>query len=161
MSDTRCYIGTDIICRFRRMNGEAVLHPMGWDAFGLPAEQYAIKTGVHPATTTRTAIDTYRRQLKSFGFSYDWSREVATIDSNYYRWTQWIWLQAYESFVIREPATPINVLEDALAAGDLTTDGESVGNGIPSTGVDWQTSTGPSNGRLWTTNAWPTSPSKW
>ena len=136
------YIGTDIICRFRRMNGEAVLHPMGWDAFGLPAEQYAIQTGVHPATTTRTAIDTYRRQLKSFGFSYDWSREVATIDSNYYRWTQWIWLQAYESFCDprTDKATPINVLEDALAAGDLTTDGKIVGTpeSLP-TGIDWQT----------------------
>ena len=103
------YIGTDIICRFRRMNGEAVLHPMGWDAFGLPAEQYAIQTGVHPATTTRTAIDTYRRQLKSFGFSYDWSREVATIDTDYYRWTQWLFQQLYRKYGIDDeepPTTP-------------------------------------------------------
>jgi leucyl-tRNA synthetase len=89
------YIATDIICRARRMQGFNVLHPMGWDAFGLPAEQYAVQTGVHPAVTTRKAIDTYRRQLKRFGFCYDWSREFATIDPQYYRWTQWIWLQCY------------------------------------------------------------------
>lgn len=122
------YIGTDIICRFRRMKGEAVLHPMGWDAFGLPAEQYAIQTGVHPATTTQTAINTYRRQLKAFGFSYDWSREVATIDQDYYRWTQWIWLQAYESFCDPRTgkATPIHVLEEDLSTGNLVTDGQSI-----------------------------------
>lgn len=92
------YTATDIICRYRRMKGYNVLHPMGWDAFGLPAEQYAIQTGVHPAITTRKAIDTFRRQLQRFGFSYDWSREFATIDEDYYRWTQWIFLQLYNAW---------------------------------------------------------------
>jgi leucyl-tRNA synthetase len=80
------------------MCGFNVLHPMGWDAFGLPAEQYAVQTGVHPSVTTRKAIDNFRRQLKRFGFSYDWSREFGTIDPGYYRWTQWIWLKAYHSW---------------------------------------------------------------
>ncbi|MFO0875204.1 MAG: leucine--tRNA ligase [Phycisphaerales bacterium] len=92
------YTATDIVCRLRRMQGFNVLHPMGWDAFGLPAEQYAVQTNVHPAITTRGAIDTFRRQLKRFGFCYDWSREIATIDPDYYRWTQWIWLQAYHAW---------------------------------------------------------------
>jgi len=92
------YTATDIISRFKRMRGFNVLHPMGWDAFGLPAEQYAIATNVHPAKTTRSAIDTFRRQLQRFGFSYDWSREIATIDPPYYRWTQWIWLQLYHAW---------------------------------------------------------------
>jgi len=92
------YTATDIISRYKRMSGFNVLHPMGWDAFGLPAEQYAVQTNVHPAITTRAAIDTFRRQLKRFGFGYDWSREIATIDPEYYRWTQWIWLQAYHSW---------------------------------------------------------------
>ena len=92
------YTATDIVCRYKRMTGFNVLHPMGWDAFGLPAEQYAIATGVHPEVTTKKAIDTFRRQLKRFGFSYDWSREFATIDPAYYRWTQWIWLKAYGSW---------------------------------------------------------------
>ncbi len=92
------YTATDIICRYKRMKGFNVLHPMGWDAFGLPAEQYAVQTGVHPAVTTRKAVDNFRRQLKRFGFSYDWSREFATIDVDYYRWTQWIWLQAYHTW---------------------------------------------------------------
>ncbi len=92
------YTATDIISRYRRMKGFNVLHPMGWDAFGLPAEQYAIQTGIHPSITTRKAIETFRRQLKRFGFSYDWSREFATIDEDYYRWTQWIFLQLYNSW---------------------------------------------------------------
>tara|TARA_R110000782_G_scaffold19140_5_gene52236 strand:+ start:1953 stop:4826 length:2874 start_codon:yes stop_codon:yes gene_type:complete len=92
------YTATDIICRYKRMKGFNVLHPMGWDAFGLPAEQYAIATGVHPEITTRTAIDNFRRQLKRFGFCYDWSREFGTIDTDYYTWTQWIFLKIYNAW---------------------------------------------------------------
>jgi leucyl-tRNA synthetase len=89
------YTATDIISRYKRMKGFNVLHPMGWDAFGLPAEQYAIQTGVHPAITTKKAIDNFRRQLQRFGFSYDWSREFGTIDEQYYKWTQWIFVELY------------------------------------------------------------------
>ncbi|MBI1190610.1 MAG: class I tRNA ligase family protein [Tepidisphaera sp.] len=92
------YTATDIVSRHKRMKGYRVLHPMGWDAFGLPAEQYAIQTGVHPAITTRKAIDNFRRQLSRFGFSYDWSREFGTIDDDYYRWTQWIFLKLYDAW---------------------------------------------------------------
>lgn len=92
------YTATDIICRYKRMKGFNVLHPMGWDAFGLPAEQYAIQTGVHPAVTTKKSIETFRRQLKRFGFSYDWSREFGTIDEDYYKWTQWVFLEIYNSW---------------------------------------------------------------
>ena len=114
------YTATDIVCRYKRMTGFNVLHPMGWDAFGLPAEQYAIATGVHPEVTTKKAIDTFRRQLKRFGFSYDWSREFATIDPAYYRWTQWIWLKAYGSWFdpSQRKARPIGELEDAIARED-------------------------------------------
>ncbi len=90
------YTATDIYCRFQRMRGFNVLHPMGWDAFGLPAEQYAIDTGTHPSVTTRKNIDTFRRQIKRVGFSYDWDRELDTTDPAYYRWTQWIFLKLYE-----------------------------------------------------------------
>src|ERR1700757_3816848 len=90
------YTATDILSRYKRAKGFNVLHPMGWDAFGLPAEQYALQTGVHPAITTRNAIETFRRQLKSLGFSYDWSREVATCDPTYYKWTQFIFTKLYE-----------------------------------------------------------------
>jgi leucyl-tRNA synthetase len=92
------YTATDILTRYKLMRGFNVLHPMGWDAFGLPAEQYAVQTGVHPAITTRTAIDNFRRQLQRLGFRYDWSREFGTIDPDYYRWTQSIWLRAYRSY---------------------------------------------------------------
>jgi len=106
------YIATDIVARFKRMRGFNVLHPMGFDAFGLPAEQYAIATGVHPAVTTRDAIDNFTRQLKRFGFSYDWSRVFATIDPDYYRWTQWIWLKAYNAWYdeSQQKARPIDTL---------------------------------------------------
>ena len=92
------YTATDILCRYKRMKGFNVLHPMGWDAFGLPAEQYAIKHNVHPRDTTRKNIDEFRRQIKSLGFSYDWDREVDTTDPGYYRWTQWIFLQLFDTW---------------------------------------------------------------
>jgi leucyl-tRNA synthetase len=113
------YTATDIICRYKRMTGHNVLHPMGWDAFGLPAEQYAIQTGVHPAVTTRKAIDNFRRQLKRFGFSYDWSREFGTIDEDYYRWTQWVFLQVYNAWfdTATQKARPIAELIAEFASG--------------------------------------------
>jgi leucyl-tRNA synthetase len=92
------YTATDIIARYKRMNGFNVLHPMGWDAFGLPAEQYAVEHNVHPRITTQRNIETFRRQLQRIGFSYDWEREFATTDQEYYRWTQWIFLKIYNSW---------------------------------------------------------------
>ena len=92
------YTATDIIARYKRMRGFNVLHPMGWDAFGLPAEQYAIKSGQHPAITTRENIASFKKQLKRIGFSYDWQREISTTDPRYYKWTQWIFLQIYNSW---------------------------------------------------------------
>src|SRR4051794_16051621 len=92
------YTATDILCRYKRMRGFNVLHPMGWDAFGLPAEQYAVQTNTHPRITTQANIDTFRRQIKSLGFSYDWDREIDTTDPDYYRWTQWIFLQLFDSW---------------------------------------------------------------
>jgi leucyl-tRNA synthetase len=92
------YTATDILCRYKRQRGYNVLHPMGWDAFGLPAEQYAIKNNVHPRDTTRKNIDNFRRQIKSLGFSYDWDREVDTTDPGYYRWTQWIFLELFDTW---------------------------------------------------------------
>ncbi len=118
------YTATDIICRYKKLQGFNVLHPMGWDAFGLPAEQYAIQTGVHPEVTTKKAIDNFRRQLKRFGFMYDWSREFATIDPDYYRWTQWIWLLAYESWFDPsvQAARPIKEFEAKIATDDRVID---------------------------------------
>jgi leucyl-tRNA synthetase len=92
------YIASDIMARFMRMRGYNVLHPMGWDAFGLPAEQYAVETGVHPRVTTQKNIATYMRQLKTIGLAYDWDREITTCDEKYYRWTQWIFLKIYNSW---------------------------------------------------------------
>src|SRR5271154_5872034 len=102
------YTATDILCRYKRMRGYNVLHPMGWDAFGLPAEQYAIKNNVHPRDTTRKNVDTFRRQIKSLGFSYDWDREVDTTDPAYYKWTQWIFLQLFKKGLAYESTVPIN-----------------------------------------------------
>ena len=102
------YTATDIYCRYLRMNGYAVLHPMGFDSFGLPAENYAIKTGTHPRVTTHKNIDVFRRQIKSLGLSYDWDREVSTCEADYYRWTQWIFLKLYEKGLAYESEQPIN-----------------------------------------------------
>ena len=115
------YTATDILARYKRMRGFNVLHPIGWDAFGLPAEQYAIKTGQHPRITTEANVANFKRQIRSLGFSYDWSREVNTTDPGYFRWTQWIFLQLYNSWF--NPATnkaePIDTLAYPL---DVTTD---------------------------------------
>lgn len=102
------YTATDIICRYKRMKGFNVLHPMGWDAFGLPAENYAIKTGRHPREVTEENITIFKKQIQSIGFSYDWDREVNTTDSDYYRWTQWIFLQLYKKGLAYESELPIN-----------------------------------------------------
>jgi leucyl-tRNA synthetase len=101
------YTATDIVARFKRMRGYNVLHPMGWDAFGLPAEQYAIETGTHPAVTTRKNIETFRRQIKRLGFSYDWEREIDTTDPAYVRWTQWIFLRLYERGLAYTAEAPV------------------------------------------------------
>lgn len=108
----RGYIGSDVLSRMRRMQGFNVLHPMGFDAFGLPAEQYAIQTGEHPLIVTEKAIATYKKQLEIIGFSYDWSREVCTIDPEYYRWTQWIFLKLFDSYYdeVAKKAKPISEL---------------------------------------------------
>jgi leucyl-tRNA synthetase/REP element-mobilizing transposase RayT len=107
------YTATDIVGRHMRMTGHNVLHPMGYDSFGLPAEQYAIKTGQHPAITTAANIENFRRQLKALGFAYDWDREIATTDPEYVRWTQWIFLQIYNSYFCEETnrARPVSELE--------------------------------------------------
>ncbi|MCL2609762.1 MAG: leucine--tRNA ligase, partial [Treponema sp.] len=102
------YTATDIHCRYLRSRGFNVLHPMGFDAFGLPAENYAIKTGTHPALTTAENIAHFRKQIKALGFSYDWDREVATSSPEYYRWTQWIFLQLFRKGLAYEADSPIN-----------------------------------------------------
>ncbi len=118
------YTATDILCRYRRMCGDNVLHPMGWDAFGLPAEQYAVKTGTHPRVTTRQNIDTFRRQIKRLGFSYDWEREVDTTDPHYFKWTQWIFLVVYDTWYDAErrrgrPIGELPIPPEVRAQGEL------------------------------------------
>ncbi len=102
------YTATDIMARYKRMRGYNVLHPMGWDAFGLPAEQYAIETGTHPKETTAKNVNRFREQLQSLGFSYDWDREVATCDSTYYKWTQWIFIQLMKQGLAYQAEVPVN-----------------------------------------------------
>ncbi|HEY2840678.1 MAG TPA: leucine--tRNA ligase [Pirellulales bacterium] len=118
------YTATDIVCRYNRMRGRSVLHPMGWDAFGLPAEQHAIRTGTPPRTTTEKNIATFRRQLQMLGFSYDWDRELSTTDTEYFRWTQWIFLQLFNSFfdTAQQRARPI---EELPIPNDVTAEGEA------------------------------------
>lgn len=127
------YTPTDIISRFKRARGFNVLHPMGWDAFGLPAEQYAIQTGVHPAETTNKAIETFKRQLKSFGFSFDWSREISTCDASFYKWTQFIFLKLFEKGLAYQKEVPVNwcpALKTVLANEEVI-DGKSERGGHP------------------------------
>src|SRR5271155_4576765 len=118
------YTATDILARYQRARGRNVLHPMGWDAFGLPAEQYAIRTGQHPRKTTEANIAVFKRQIKSLGFSYDWSREIDTTDPRYFKWTQWIFLKLYNSWF--NPATvkaePIETLPCPAEGADAFRD---------------------------------------
>jgi leucyl-tRNA synthetase len=121
------YTATDILSRYKRSKGFNVLHPMGWDAFGLPAEQYAIKHGVHPADTTQKNIITFKRQLKSLGFSYDWSREISTMDPKYFRWTQWIFKRLHERGLAYEAEMQVNWCPalGTVLANDEVIDGKS------------------------------------
>ncbi len=127
------YTATDIICRYKRMKGFNVLHPMGWDAFGLPAEQYAIETGTHPRETTQRNIDRFRAQLQAIGFSYDWDREIATTDEDYYRWTQWIFLKLYEKGLAYQAEVPVNWCPalGTVLANEEVVDGKSERGGHP------------------------------
>ncbi|MCL2779513.1 MAG: leucine--tRNA ligase [Polyangiaceae bacterium] len=128
------YTATDIVCRYKRMRGFNVLHPMGWDAFGLPAEQHAIKTGTHPRTTTLKNIETFRRQLKMLGFSFDWDREIDTTDPSYVRWTQWIFLQLFKKgLAFQQSDMPVNWCPalGTVLANDEIVDGRSEVGGFP------------------------------
>ncbi len=127
------YTATDILSRMKRMQGYNVLHPMGWDAFGLPAEQYALDTGNDPAEFTEKNINTFRRQIKSLGFSYDWDREVNTTDPNYYKWTQWIFLKMYEKGLAYIDEVPVNWCPalGTVLANEEVIDGKSERGGHP------------------------------
>jgi leucyl-tRNA synthetase len=127
------YTATDIVARYKRMRGFDVLHPMGWDAFGLPAEQHAIRTGTHPRDTTQQNIATFKRQLKSLGFSYDWSREVDTTDPGYVKWTQWIFLQLYKRGLAFQSEVPVNWCAElgTVLANEEVIDGKSEIGGHP------------------------------
>lgn len=127
------YTATDIVSRMKRMQGYNVLHPMGWDAFGLPAEQYAIQTGNHPDGFTRTNIQTFTRQLKALGLSFDWSKELATCDPDYYKWTQWIFKKFYEKGLARQVDMPVNWCEElgTVLANDEVINGKSERGGYP------------------------------
>ena len=127
------YTATDIMSRMRRMQGYNVLHPMGWDAFGLPAEQYAIKTGNHPAGFTKKNIATFKKQLKMLGFSFDWSREISTCEPSYYKWTQWIFKQLYNDGLAKLVEMPVNWCEGlgCVLSNDEVINGKSERGGFP------------------------------
>ncbi|WP_058301964.1 leucine--tRNA ligase [Gorillibacterium timonense] len=127
------YTATDIVSRYKRMRGFNVLHPMGWDAFGLPAEQYAIDTGNDPRDFTKKNIDTFRRQIKSLGFSYDWDREISTTDPGYYKWTQWIFIQLYNKGLAYVDEVPVNWCPalGTVLANEEVIDGKSERGGHP------------------------------
>jgi leucyl-tRNA synthetase len=127
------YTATDVVARYKRMRGFNVLHPMGWDAFGLPAEQHALETGMHPRDTTRRNVVNFRRQIESLGFSYDWSREINTTDPRYYRWTQWIFQQLYQRGLAYEAEIPVNWCPalGTVLANEEVIDGKSERGGHP------------------------------
>ena len=127
------YTATDIMSRMRRMQGYNVLHPMGWDAFGLPAEQYAIKTGNHPEGFTKANIATFKRQLKMLGFSFDWDKEISTCDPSFYKWTQWIFKQLYNDGLAKLIDMPVNWCEElgTVLSNDEVIDGKSERGGFP------------------------------
>ena len=127
------YTATDIVARYKRMTGAHVLHPMGWDAFGLPAEQYALKTNTHPRETTKKNVNNFRKQLKRLGFSYDWQREVNTTDPDYYRWTQWIFLKLYERGLAYQSEEPVWWCDElgTVLANEEVIDGKSERGGYP------------------------------
>ncbi|MCA9561604.1 MAG: leucine--tRNA ligase, partial [Myxococcales bacterium] len=127
------YTATDIMSRFKRARGFNVLHPMGWDAFGLPAEQYALQTGTHPAITTAKNIETFKRQIKALGFSYDWRREVNTTDPGYFKWTQWIFLQLHKKGLAYIAEVPVNWCPalGTVLANEEVIDGKSERGGHP------------------------------
>ena len=134
------YIASDIYSRYKRLCGYNVLHPMGYDAFGLPAEQYAIQTGQHPAVTTEKNIARYREQMDRIGFSYDWSREIRTCDPEYYKWTQWAFLQMFDSWYdnVQQKARPISELEAAFAEGGSAAVDAACGEVNPFTAEEWK-----------------------
>ena len=115
------YIASDIYARYKKSKGFNVLHPMGYDSFGLPTEQYAIQTGIHPEIATKKNTNRYRKQLNQIGFSYDWSREILTSDPKYYKWTQWIFKQLFESYYC-------NTKNKALPISELIREFETIGN---------------------------------
>lgn len=127
------YTATDIVCRMKRMQGYNVLHPMGWDAFGLPAEQFAIKNNVHPEEFTRKNIANFKRQIKALGFSYDWSKEIATIDEDYYKWTQWIFIQLFKHDLAYVADIPVNYCPElgTVLANEEVVNGVSERGGYP------------------------------
>lgn len=127
------YTATDIVARYKRMQGYNVLHPMGWDSFGLPAEQFAIQTGTHPAVTTQKNIQRFKEQLQSLGFSYDWEREIATTDPKYYKWTQWIFIQLLKHGLAYQAEVPVNWCPalGTVLANEEVIDGKSERGGHP------------------------------
>lgn len=127
------YTASDIVARYKRARGFNVLHPIGWDAYGLPAEQFAIQTGIHPEVVTQKSIGTFKRQLKSLGFSYDWGREISTCDPHYYKWTQFIFLKLFEKGLAYKKETAVNWCPALMTvlANDEVVDGKSERGGHP------------------------------
>lgn len=127
------YTATDIVARYKRMRGFNVLHPMGWDAYGLPAERYAVRTGVHPPITTRTNIQTFKGQIKRLGFSYDWSRELATTDPAFILWTQWVFLKLFERGLAYQADVAVNwcPAQGTVLANEEVKEGKYIETGEP------------------------------